>query len=130
MAKRTTLIQTPRGAVIQTKSGKIELQWNKNFAPKWTNNFQKAQAIFDEEVLRLIEPYVPYDTHMLARSALIASDIGGGELIWSTPYAGAQYYTTADSRPYSSLAGGHWGDRCKADNLPHLQSFAKKAVKK
>lgn len=124
------IIKTPRGAVLQGKNGTIELEWNKDFAPKWTNKFQKAQAMFDEEVLRLTEPYVPYDTHALARSALIASDIGGGRLVWATPYAAAQYYKTADSRPYSPIAGGHWGERMKSDNLAHLADFARKAVKK
>ena len=130
MADRKVIISTPRGTVVQNRNNKIELNWNTNFSSEWTNTFQKAQAMFDEEVLRITEPYVPFDTHSLARSALIASDIGGGELVWATPYATAQYYDTADTRPYSPLAGGHWGERMKADHLAHLAVFARKAVKK
>lgn len=130
MADRKVIIKTPRGTILENKGGRIELEWNKSFAPEWTSTFQKAQAMFDEEVLRITEPYVPYDTHILARSALIASDIGGGELVWATPYATVQYYHTADTRDYSLLAGAHWGDRMKADHLVHLATFARKAVKK
>ena len=130
------IISTPKGSIVErvyTKGqnkGKvyIRIEWNKDFSSKWTNTFNQAQAAFDEEVLRIMEPYVPYDTHVMARSALIASNIGGGELVWATPYAIPQYYNTADSRPYSHLAGGHWGDRCKADNLSHFKKFACKKV--
>lgn len=122
------IIKTPRGTILQGENGKIVLQWNEQFSAKWTNRFQKGQIMFDEEVLRLIEPYVPYDTHMLARSALIASDIGGGELIWATPYAATQYYKTANNRSYSTIAGGHWGERMKSDNLTHLANFARQVI--
>lgn len=125
-------IRTPRGTISQV-AGKgctiqLRVDWDPGFGPGWTDHLQGVQAKFDTEVLRVTQPYVPYDTHMLQRSADLASDIGGGELDWATPYAAAQYYNTAESRPYSSLAGAHWGARMKADQLPHLENFARKEV--
>lgn len=127
-------VTTPKGSVMQqkTKSGKVKIsvEWDPSFGPDWTEKLNSVQAMFDQEVLRVTEPYVPMDTGLLRRSATLASNIGAGELVYATPYASAQYYDTANSRPYSSKAGGHWGDRMKADNLSHLASFARKAVQK
>lgn len=126
-------VHTPRGNTYQskTKSGKvrIEMDWRDGFGPDWTNGLNKAQAMFDQEVLRVTEPYVPMDTGLLRRSAVMASEIGSGEIVYATPYAAAQYYKTSNSRTYSSKAGAHWGDRMKADKLTHLANFARKAVK-
>lgn len=134
MANKLLTVKTPKGDIYrqQGESGKISIQirWDSGFGSKWTKVLYTAQSIFDEEVLRTTEPYVPMDTGMLRRSAQLSSDIGGGELVWATPYAAEQYYNTSDSRPYSSLAGAHWGDRSKADNLTHYATFAKGAVKK
>lgn len=128
------IIKTPRGSILERAYTKgqlkgrvyMRIEWDPGFGPDWTDHLQGVQAKFDTEVLRVTQPYVPYDTHMLQRSADLASDIGGGELDWATPYAVDQYYNTAESRPYSSLAGAHWGDRMKADQLPHLENFARK----
>lgn len=127
-------VHTPRGNTYQskTKSGevRIEMDWRDGFGPDWTNGLNKAQAMFDQEVLGVTEPYVPMDTGLLRRSAVMASEIGSGEIVYATPYAAAQYYNTADTRDYDPKAGGHWGDRMKADNLTHLQNFARRMVKK
>lgn len=132
------IIKTPKGKMISHEitrgknKGKVKLriEWEKGFGPKWTSNLNTVQAKFDEEVLRVTQPYVPYKTHLLQQSAVLSSNIGGGELVWSTPYAAAQYYNTADSRKYDGKAGGHWGERMKADNLTHLSNFVKGAMKK
>ena len=37
------VIQTPRGIIVQTKNGKSQLIWNKNFGPERTKNFTGAE---------------------------------------------------------------------------------------
>lgn len=132
MANDLLKITTPRGAVKQVRNSTGEvsckIEWAPGFGRDWAQRLTGAQAMFDQEVLRRTDPYVPLDTGMLKNTALLASDIGGGELVWSTPYAAAQYYNTASSRPYDALRGGHWAERMKADHLPQLQDFARKAV--
>ncbi len=133
MANSLLTIKTPKGSVYQSKTsnGKtvVKVEWNPGFGPEWTKNLNTVQAMFDEEVLRKTDPYVPMDTGLLKRSAQLASNIGDGELEWNTPYASYQYYKTSRSRTYSPLAGAYWGERMKADNLSYLKNFAKKAVK-
>lgn len=134
MKNKLLKIETPKGTVYQykTQEGKVKcmLEWNPGFGPEWSNTLDNAQAMFDAECLRLTEPYVPMATGMLKNSAQIASNIGGGELMWDTPYAVKQYYS--NRKPGSTtgpLRGPRWGERMKADNLPHLESFAKKVIK-
>lgn len=130
------IVDTPRGQILERvyTKGKnkgrvyLRMEWKEGFGPDWTKHLQGVQAMFDQEVLRVTEPYVPMNTGLLRRSAQMASNIGGGELDWSTPYAAVQYYGTSDSRSYSPLAGGHWGERMKADRLPQLEKFVKGAA--
>lgn len=126
-------IKGPRGTAtqIQTKNGsiKVRLDWDPNYAPKMQNALQKVQADLDQEVLRLVSPYIPFQTGLLEKSGPISTDIGSGEVIHATPYAGVQFYDTADSRSYDPLRGGHWGPRMKADKLPQIENFVRKRVK-
>lgn len=131
------IIKTPRGSVVErayTKGhlkGKIYLriEWANGFGPDWSSHLQSVQAMFDNEVIKVTEPYVPMDTGLLKNTAPLASDIGGGEIVYSTPYAAAQYYRDGSvGSQTGSLRGPYWGDRMKADKLSHLENFARKAV--
>ena len=131
------VFKNPRGRVVErfyTKGqnkGKVYLriEWSPGFGPEWTNRFQSVQAMFDNEVLRLTDPYVPMDTGMLKNTAKLASEIGSGELVWATPYAAAQYYRPgAAGSNTGALRGPYWGDRMKADNMAHLAAFVRRAV--
>ena len=126
-------IDGPRGTVtqIKTKNGKIKavLEWDPNYASHMSNALQQVQAELDQEVLRLMAPYVPFRTGVLEKSAQIATDLGSGDIVHATPYAGVQYYETSDTREYDPRRGGHWGDRMKADKLPQIENFVRKRVK-
>lgn len=107
-------IKTPRGAVFQTSAGKCRLSWSHDFAQKRNRNFARKQKFIDSEVLRRCSPRVPKVTGMLEKSGVLGTTIGSGEVSYITPYAAAQYYGTADSRPYDSNRGAHWFERMKA----------------
>ena len=133
MANKLLTITTPRGCVhkIQTKSGKVSvrMEWAEGFGPDWTKHLQGVQAMFDTEVMRLTDPYVPMDTGMLKNTAKMASEIGTGELVYATPYASAQYYRPGRAGSSTgALRGPYWGERMKADHLEHLAAFVRKAV--
>lgn len=121
-------ITTPRGGVQASGDVTIRLDWSPGFAADWSGHFARVQKMFDLEVLRRMSPYVPVQTHTLEHSPIYASDIGSGLLVYATPYAAAQYYTTADTRPYDPLRGGHWADRMLADNGAALERFAQRAA--
>ena len=51
-----------------------------------------VQTAIDNAVISYAMPYCPFDTGTLARSPYIASPPGGGQVIYSTPYARYLYY--------------------------------------
>lgn len=120
------VIETPKGSIIKlkTRSGTVtsRIVWKDGFGPQYTAKFGTAQSKFDTEVLRICDRYVPMDTGVLKNSAQLASDIGGGQLVWDTPYAQKVYYTTGRT---NGIRGKMWGHRCKVDNMPHFEKFAK-----
>ena len=52
----------------------------------------RVQKVIDEAVLRYCAPKVPFDTGYLIRSALQASAIGYGLIVYATPYARYLYH--------------------------------------
>lgn len=109
------IIETPRGKIIVTKSGKAELTWNTNFQPKWQRRYTRAQQYVDSEVLRLSEPYTPLQTGMLVKSGDLGTEIGSGLVQWIAPYARINYYRPR--KPGSEtgpLRGPEWFERMKA----------------
>lgn len=52
----------------------------------------KVQQIVDSETLRLMDPYVPFDTGALIDNGIINSGIGSGKIVYKGPYARKQYY--------------------------------------
>ncbi len=89
-------IETPRGAVIKSKAGNVELKWNLDFAPNWQGQYDAAQAYIDTEVLRLSSPYLPFQSGMLEKLGILGTIPGSGEVIWNGPYARYLYYGKVD----------------------------------
>lgn len=52
----------------------------------------KVQKFIDSEVIRLCDPKVPFATGVLNHSAITASVIGQGMVVYATPYARYLYY--------------------------------------
>lgn len=85
-------IETPRGAVVHTKSGRsARLVWNPDFQSKWQGRYDRAQVYVDSEVLRLSAPYIPLQTSMLQKSGILGTVPGEGVVVWNAPYAHYQY---------------------------------------
>ena len=72
-----------------------EFKWNKSEAEMLAaRGFSLGGAVqkhLDSAVIRYCEPYVPYDTGLLAHSPNTASDIGGGKIVYPGPYAHYMY---------------------------------------
>lgn len=118
-------ITTPRGAVFQTDQGIAQLQWDPNFAGDRNEHFDRMQKFVDSEVLRRCSPRVPFQTGMLDKSGKLGTVIGNGEVNYIAPYAAAQYYGTAESRPYDSNRGGKWFERMKTAEKEDILRGAK-----
>jgi hypothetical protein len=116
-------INTPRGYVFVTATGKAELKWNTDAftgsgigsGGSWQDRFTNAQQFVDSEILRLCEPYIPLRTGMLVMSGILGTFVGSGEVSWIAPYARRQYYSPR--KPGSEtglLRGPYWFERGKA----------------
>lgn len=135
MASEKSYITTPNGATVEvTVNGttlRCKLTWADDFAPKCNRAFSAAQAMFDHECARLMDPYVPFDTGTLKTSVVLASSFGSGQLVYDTPYARAQYYLHPQgSSIHDGKRGSYWGQRMAADHRTHLRNFAAGALRK
>lgn len=73
-------------------NGKMQLKWNKSFAPKMKQKYVTAQEFIDNAVLHDCEPYVPFRTGVLVFSGILSTKVGSGTVSWTTPYARYLYY--------------------------------------
>ena len=136
------LLRTPRGRIIQTENGSVELEWNRDIL-RFNRQYSRAQAWLDNEVLKDSTPYVPMLTGYLYKSGTLMTVLGKGEVIWAGPYARYQYYrkvmkgprygpkyrTSKDLR-YStdahSMAQAFWFEAAKAQNKTRWISGARR----
>lgn len=70
----------------------------------------RVQKFIDSEVIRLCSPCVPRRNGILIKSATLATKIGSGKVVWSTPYARRWYYEPARFEG-APMRGNHWGSR-------------------
>lgn len=128
MANELLLITTPQGTLYQDFDQyggvKAKLEWNPDFGRYQTDRFSRAQMYIDNEVLRFCNSRVPFDTGMLQMSGMLGTAFGSGEVGFLVPYAAAQYYGTATSRPYDFMRGGQWFERGKADERERIMNNA------
>ena len=67
-----------------------QFQWNNR--GRMPQNIERAQKYLDSQVLKDTDKYVPMRTGILAKSGIIGTRIGSGELEYSAPYAKPVYY--------------------------------------
>lgn len=123
------VIKTPRGQIIQTDSanGKIvaKLEWNQNFGPTMTENYDNAQKFVDSEVLRVSDGYIPKRTGALIASGILGTEMGSGTVQWIVPYAQRQYYENRGN----GKRGKMWFERAMIDHRERILEGAAKIVK-
>lgn len=98
---------------------------------KYTKAFSvggEIQSYIDEQVLKGIEPYIPYDEGKLTDSGIANTKIGDGLIIWNTPYARQMWHGKSASgndlnyqQGVHPLAGKYWAERYKADHMLELK---------
>lgn len=114
----------------------------------------RVQRFIDQKVIDGCTPYVPASPdRTLEFSAQVSTEIGSGQVIWNTPYARYQYYgfvmtdeagrtwvgpgetkPVITDRPLTydtsqnTMAGPHWFERAKADNLTEWLDEARRVM--
>lgn len=121
----TIRIETPRGRVVRTENGTVEIEWNPNFTNVYRRRFNNAQKVIDSEVVRVCEPYIPLITGTLIKTGILGTQYGSGLVQWIAPYAKKIYYSPRPvGRDTGPLRGHRWFDRAMVD---HKQDIVRKA---
>ena len=125
-------INTPKGVLkkVQMPNGsfEMEIEWRPGFEHEMEQKFQNVQQIIDSEVLRMCDPYVPFDTGILKQSGIMNTEIGSGAVIYRTPYARKQYYVPMN---HNEKRCAYWFEQMKNDGgKEKILSAAKKVVGK
>lgn len=78
--------------------------------PKMRRRKAKAQVALDNQIIKDSNMEAPRDIGTLRESALTASKIGKGKIVWDTPYARRLYYNPQYS---FEIGGGLWFEYAK-----------------
>lgn len=84
-------------------------------AERKLNQNEATQMFIDSEVLRLCTPKLPFRDGYLTRSGIDNTQIGSGEVRYSTPYARRLYYHPEYSFTGAPERGGYWFERMKGN---------------
>lgn len=109
----------------------VSLTWRDGLEKDINNAFADVQKYIDFTVLRLSEPYTPFDTGNMSRSGTLYTEAGSGVVEWNTPYVRRQYY--AGRSPGSSkngrLRGRLWFERMKKDRGEEIIKGAERRLR-
>jgi hypothetical protein len=100
------MIKQPKGTRFKagpTIAGKFE--WSPGFATKLNGKLAEAQRYIDSEVLRLSDPYLPFQTGMLRSKGILGTVVGSGMVTYDGPYARNMYYGKVMVDPVTGAAG-------------------------
>lgn len=86
----------------------------------------RVQEFIDSECLRLCDAKIPKDTGALIQSGIVNTNVGSGEVKWSTPYARRLYYHPEYNFNESPERGAYWFERMKQQ---HKDKILKGAAK-
>lgn len=103
----------------------MEIVWNPGFGPGMTEKLTNAQRYIDSECVRLCGQFVPRDTGILEQSGIMMTEIGSGEVKYSTPYARRWYYRPANFQD-APQRGNYWFERMKAQYKDSILNGAKR----
>lgn len=87
----------------------------------------QAQAALDVQIVKDSNYFCPMAEGTLQASALTASEIGKGRVLWATPYARAQYYGLPNkSKDKNPNARMKWFEEAKARQRENWLSIAQR----
>ncbi|MGN0610055.1 MAG: minor capsid protein [Oscillospiraceae bacterium] len=94
------------------------------------NKGGKVQKFIDSEVIRCMDPFTPFRSGTLKKSATLGTVIGSGLIKYTAPYARRNYYENAGRGTEGIQKGGRrgrkWFERMKLVYLSSILSGAAK----
>ena len=82
----------------------------------------EAQVFADSEVMRCMEPYMPFLFGVMVESMKNSTDAGSGEVVVNTPYAHRRLKIARKN----GLRGPNYFERMKADHLREILDGVRK----
>ena len=97
------------------------------FNPK----FSQAQMWVDTTVIADCDQYVPFRDGFLAKSAILGTKIGSGEVVYNVPYAKRQYYGMSfkHNKDKHPTACAQWFEKAKGVRKQYWIDGANKIVR-
>lgn len=90
----------------------------------------KVQKFIDSEVIRCMDPFVPFREGFLKKSAILGTVIGSGRIKYTAPYARRNYYENAGWGNEGIQRGGRRGRKWFERMKPiYLETILNGAVK-
>lgn len=89
----------------------------------------KALTVLAETSLRLCEPYTPFRTGTLIKSAIITSVFDKAILKWNVPYAQRLYYNPDFKFNGAPMRGAFWFERMKIDRATEIINEVRRIIK-
>ena len=86
----------------------------------------RVQQYIDSEVLRLSDPYLPFQSGGLKQAGIRGTNIGSGFVVWNNPYARFLYYGKVMVGPSGSPWAKHGEKKHLTDKKLTYQGAAKR----
>lgn len=126
-------IVTSRGTLLTNERGNAVIEW-RGGAQRMNQRYSAIQKFIDNTVVRHMNPYVPMRTGILAKSVVLGSRMGSGELVYVAPYSRKVYYNEnmRFSKSRHRKATAKWFERmkaeCKAQIEREVQDYARRLM--
>ena len=115
-------IITSRGTLLTNARGDAVIEW-RDGVRRMEQRYNSIQKFIDNTVVRHMNPYVPMRTGILAKSVILGSRMGSGELVFVAPYSRRAYYSVnmRFSKSRHRLAQAKWAEGMKAARMPQIE---------
>ena len=120
-------IVTSRGTLLTNERGNAVIEW-RGGAQRMNQRYSAIQKFIENPVVRHMDPYVPMRTGILAKSVVLGSRMGSGELVYIAPYSRKVYLGEKKdgtkmkfSKSRHPKATEKWAEHMKAARMPQIE---------
>ncbi len=120
-------IVTSRGTLLTNERGNAVIEW-RGGAQRMNQRYSAIQKFIENTVVRHMNPFVPMRTGILAKSVVLGSRMGSGELVYIAPYSRKVYLGEKKdgtkmkfSKSRHPKATEKWAEHMKAARMPQIE---------
>ncbi len=120
-------IVTSRGTLFTNAHGDAVIEWSDG-SRRMERRYSAIQKFIDNTVVRHMETYVPMRTGILAKSVVLGSRMGSGELVYIAPYSRKVYLGEKKdgtkmkfSKSRHPKATEKWAEHMKAARMQQIE---------